>query len=435
MIDRQTSAPHPCRARTRLAIAPALSLAALCWVAACGMASATTRPWPQAWIATWATSPQAYHVGPEGPKPHLAGRTVRERMRVTFGGDELRVRLSNEFGKTPLVIGGASIGVSTSPGTVAPGSLRTLTFSGHRSIVVPPGAPVLSDPVKMRVPPGSDVSLSIFLPQIRHLPLTMHALGLRTAVISPPGDYTGKLRMPEAAHTDSSVFVTQLLVPRKPGQAVIVAFGDSITDGDRSTVNALRNWPDDFERRLVAAGLGQKLAMVNEGISGNQLRHDFAGVSAQARFDRDVLSIPGARYVIVLEGINDIGFPGVSFMGHTLEPASAMPTAEDIIEADRQLIARAHAQGLEILGGTLTPFKGTFAPYYTAAKDRVREQVNRWIRTGGAFDGVIDFDAALRDPRHRQRYLPLYSSSDHLHPSDAGYRKMADTVSLALFRH
>ena len=421
------------RSPTRAPSAAALGFLIATGLIAGGRAAAAMRPGPRQWIATWAASPQAYRPGPEGPEPQVAGRTIRERLRVTFGGEELRVRLSNEFGKTPLTIGGATIGVPTGPGSVAAGSLRTLTFSGRKSIVVPPGAPVLSDPVRMHVPPGSDVSLSLYLPQTPHVPLTLHTLGLRTAVISPPGNFTAKRRVPQAARTDSCVYVTELLVPRKPGQAVIVALGDSITDGDRSRVNALRNWPDDFERRLVAAGLGTQLAIVNEGISGNQLRHDFAGVSALARFDRDVASIPGARYVIVLEGINDLGFPGVTLLGHRLAPASAMPSAADLISAYRQLIARAHAHGLKIFGATLTPFKGTFAPYYTASKNKVRRAVNHWIRTSGAFDGVIDFDAAVRDPRHPQRYLPRYSSSDHLHPDDAGYQAMADAVPLSLF--
>ena len=420
--------------RTRGALgAAALGLLLAIGPIGAGGAAAAMRPRPRQWIATWAASPQAYRPGPEGPEPQVAGRTIRERLRVTFGGDVLRVRLSNEFGKTPLTIGGATVGIPTGPGSVAAGSLRTLTFSGRKSIVVPPGAPVLSDPVSLHVPPGSDVSISLYLPQTRHLPLTLHTLGLRTAVISPPGNFTARAHLPQAARTDSCVYVTQVLVPRKPGQAVIVALGDSITDGDRSSVDALRNWPDDFERRLVTAGLGERLAIVNEGISGNQLRHDFAGVSALARFDRDVVSIPGARYVIVLEGINDLGFPGVTFMGHRLAPASALPSAADLIDAYRQLIARAHAHGLKIFGATLTPFKGTFAPYYTAAKNRVRRAVNHWIRTSGAFDGVIDFDAAVRDPRHPQRYLPRYSSPDHLHPDDAGYQAMAEAVPLSLF--
>ena len=395
--------------------------------------SASAAPAAQAarrWIATWAASPEAYLAGPYEPKPHLAGRTVRERMRVTFGGDALRVRISNEFGKTALIVGRVTIGVPTGPGSVAKGSLKTLTFSGQKSIVVPAGTPVLSDPVDIHVPPGSDVSVSIYLPQRKHLPLTLHALCLRTAAISQPGNFTNKLRLPRATYTDSCVYVTELLVPRKPGQALIVAFGDSITDGFGSTVNGLSTWPDDLERRLVAAGLGSKLAVVNEGISGNRLLHAFIGVNAQARFGSDVLSIPGARYVILLEGINDIGFPGVDFA-----PPSAMPTAGDIIAAYRQLIARAHVHGLEVFGGTLTPFKGTVAPYYTSAKESIRERVNHWIRTSGAFDGVIDFDVALRDPKHPHRYLPRYSSPDHLHPGDAGYRKMADTVNLTMFHN
>lgn len=435
MNDPQTPTRRNPSATALIAAAPVLAvLTAFCLMASGRLAGAATPAWPQRWIATWTASPQAYHTGPEGAMPQLAGRTIRERMRVTVGGDALRVRISNEFGTTPLAIGGATIGTPTGPASVAPGSLKTLTFSGRKSIVVPPGAPVLSDPVKMGVPPGSDVSISIYLPQTRHLPITLHMLGLRTAAISPPGDFTARLRLPEAASTTASVFVTALMVPRTPGQDAIVALGDSITDGNNSTVDALRNWPDDFARRLAAAGLERKIAIVNEAISGNQLRHDFAGVGALARFDRDVLSIPGARYVILLEGINDLGFPGANMLGHLLAPLSAMPSAQDIIGAYRQLIARAHAHGLKIIGATLTPWEGTDLPgYYTALKEPVREAINRWIRSSGEFDGVIDFDAALRDPSDPHRLLPRYASRDHLHPSDAGYQAMADAVSLSLF--
>jgi len=416
--------------------APILLLGALCAAAGLRTGSAAAPPAsPQRWTTTWAASPQAaWKSGPPGSYPDAAGRTIRERMRVTVGGDALQVRLSNEFGTGPLVIGSATVGVPTGPGSVAPGSLKTLTFSGQKSIAVPPGAPVLSDPVEMHIAAGSDVSISLYCPQTRDLPLTDHATGLRTAVISPPGDFTSNVNVPQASNTTSSLYVTALLVPRKPGQVAIVAFGDSITDGNRSAVDTLSNWPDDFARRLAAAGLGEKIAIVNEGIGGNQLRHDFAGVSAEARFDRDALSIPGARYIVLLEGINDLGFPGAKMMGHLLAPPSAMPTANDIIAAYRQLITRAHDHGLKIIGATLTPWEGTDLPgYYAALKEPVREAINHWIRTSGEFDDVIDFDAVLRDPAHPHRLLPRYASSDHLHPSDAGYRAMADAVNLSLF--
>lgn len=411
----------------------ALLLGLLC--AASGLRTASAAP-PQPWIATWAASPQAPWVsGPAGSYPNLAGRTIRERMRVTLGGDELRVQLSNVFGTRALRIGHATVGLANGASSVVPGSIQTLTFGGHPSIVVPPGAPVLSDPVPLRIPADADVSISIYCPQTRNLPLTYHATGLRTAIISPPGDFTSRVSVPEASSTTSSLYVTALLVPREPGQATIVAFGDSITDGNRSKVDALRNWPDDFARRLAAAGLRQRIAIVNEGIGGNRLLSDFVGTSALGRFERDVLTVPGARYVIVLEGINDLGFSGARMGAHLLAPTSALPKARDIIAAYRQLIARAHAHGLKIYGATLTPWEGTDLPgYYASFKEPIREAVNHWIRTSGAFDGVIDFDAALRDPKDPHRMRSRYVSSDHLHPNDAGYQKMADVLRLSLFR-
>lgn len=387
---------------------------------------------PQPWISTWAASPQSA-MGGGGTA--IDGQTIRQRMRVTVGGDRLRVHFSNAFGKNPLVIGHATVGVPTDPASVKAGSIREVTFGGRRSVTIPPGAPAVSDPVAIDVPAGSLVTVSFYLPE-KPDAYTVHSLGLRTAIITPKGDFTDQATVSEASKSDSIYFVMGLSVPKKGDAFTIVAFGDSITDGTNSTVEADASWPANFARRLAAAGKANTIAIVNQGIGGNQLRRDFAGVSAQARFDRDALAIPGVKYIVLLEGINDLGFPGARMGQQLLAPADAMPTADDIIAAYQQLIARAHVHGIKIYGATLTPFKGTDLPgYYAESKEPVREKINEWIRTSGAFDAVIDFDAVLRDTEDPHRAAtPLISPRDHLHPSDAGYKKMADSIDLSLFK-
>jgi len=407
-----------------------------CLVLLCGLrqAGAGNAAPPQSWLTTWATSPQQSLS--DGDLA-LNGQTIRQRMRVTVGGHQLRVQLSNAFGKTPLVIGNATVGIPLDPASVASGSIKALTFSGKKSVTIPPGAPMLSDPVDIDLPADGEISVSLYLPQKLQSPLTMHSLALKTGIISPAGDFTASEHMPQAAKTESSLFITALLVPRtSTRQFTVVAFGDSITDGNDSPLDGERSWPADFARRLKAAGRADSVAIVNQGIGGNQLRRDFAGVSALARFDRDALSLPGVRYVVLLEGINDLGFPGARMGEMQLAPADSMPGADDLIQAYRQLIARAHVRGISIIGATVTPFEGTDLPgYYADFKEPVREAVNHWIRTSHAFDAVIDFDALLRDPVEPHRaQARLISPMDHLHPSVAGYQAMADAVDLALFR-
>jgi lysophospholipase L1-like esterase len=233
-----------------------------------------------------------------------------------------------------------------------------------------------------------------------------------------------------------------VLVPAQPAQRLVVAFGDSVTDGDGSTVDADRNWPSDLVRRLVATPEGSKVAVVNEGIVGNRLLNDCFiasagcfGVSALARFDRDALAQPGVTHIVLLEGINDIGFPGAELGGGYLADAADVRTSEDLIGAYRQLISRAHAHGVKIIGATITPFEGVDVPgYYSESKEAVRRGVNKWIRSSGSFDGVIDFDAVLRDPDHPTRLLPRFASEDRLHPNDLGYQAMADAIDVALFK-
>ncbi len=377
----------------------------------------------QRWIGTWTASPQAA----EPPGATLQDQTIRQVVRTSVAGDKVRVRLSNEFGTTPLVVGAASIARHSTGAAIVAGSDRPLTFGGRRSITLAPGAPALSDPIDFDVPAVGNIVVSLYLPKAS-VPRTVHSLGVATTYISTPGDYSTAVVMPTASTAQSWFFLTGVTVDASRRSAAIVALGDSITDGFASTVDANRRWPNLLAERLQASRRSAHVAVLNHGISGNRTLFDFIGPNAQARLDRDVLAAPGARFVILLEGINNIGIPGA--FGLTNEVVSA----EDIIAGHKQIIARAHERGLKIYGGTLTPFEGTIFPgYYTAEGEAKRQAVNHWIRTSRAFDAVIDFDKAIRDPANPTRMLPAYDSGDHLHPNDAGYQAMANFIDLRLF--
>ena len=392
-----------------------------------------------AWIATWAASPQPADPNPNEPLLKIDDQTVRERVRVSIGGAQIRVRLSNEYGSLPLLIGWATVGVPNDPTSVRPGSIQTVTFGGRNSVMVPAGAPVLSDPVAFPVNSGAEISISLYFPKRVATP-TLHELALKRAVVSQHGDHTRAERIEGGAESESSILVSAVLVPVQPSQRLIVAFGDSVIDGYGSTLDADHNWPSDLIRRLGKTPEGSKVAVVNAGIGGNRLLSDGGinpsfGVSALARFDRDALALPGVTHIVLLEGINDIGFPGAKLNGRYLANPADMRTPENLIDAYRQLISRAHAHGVNLIGATISPFEGVdFPGYYSESKEAVRQTVNRWIRTSGSFDAVLDFDAVLRDPDHPSRLLPRFASKDHLHPNDAGNRAMADAINLALFK-
>jgi len=396
---------------------------------------------PSRWIATWAASPQS--AGPDAREPllNIEDQTVRERMRVSIGGTHICIRLSNEYGSSPLMVGSATVAVPNDASSIRPETIQIATFGGKNSVTIPAGAPVLSDPVAFAVTRGEEISISLYFPQRVATP-TWHALALKRALVSQHGDHTHAAKIEAGAVSESSILVSAVLVPAHSSQSLVVAFGDSVTDGDGSTVDADHNWPSDLIRRLEKMDEGTKIAVVNEGIIGNRLlSHCFianAGcfaVSALARFDRDALAIPGVTHIVLLEGINDIGFPGAKLDGSYLADPTDAPSPEDLIAAYRQLISRAHVHGVKVIGATISPFEGVdFPGYYSESKEATRQAANKWIRTSGAFDGVIDFDAVLRDPDHLSRLLPRYASKDHLHPNDAGYQAMADAIDLSLFQ-
>ena len=388
------------------------------------------------WIATWAASPQSGSPNPREPLLKIDNQTVRERVRVSIGGSQIQLRFSNEFGSSPLLIGSATVALSTDAFSVKKESIRSVTFEGHSSITIPPGAPVLSDPIRFPVTSGSEISISIYFPKRVTTP-TLHAFAFKHAVVSQRGDFTHAEKIDAAVVSTASISISAVLVPAQPLERLVVAFGDSITDGDGSTVDADNNWPNDLIRRLAKASEDSTLAVVNEGIIGNRLLHDgdIFGVSALGRFDRDALFLPGVTHIVLLEGINDICFPGAKMDGQYLADPAETRSVQDITDAYRQLISRAHAYGLKLIGATITPCEGVdIRGYYSEAKDATRQAVNKWIRTSGTFDGVIDFDAVVRDPDHPSRLSPRFASKDHLHPNDDGYKAMADSIDLNLFK-
>ncbi len=389
-----------------------------------------------AWIASWAASPQSGSPNPREALLNIDNQTVRERVRISMGGSQIQLRFSNEFGSSPLVIGSATVAVPTDASSVEQESIRSVTFEGHKSVTIPAGAPVLSDPITFPVIFGAEISVSIYFPKRLTTP-TLHAFAFKHAVISQHGDFTHTEKIDAATTSTASISVTAVLVPAQPSQRLVVAFGDSITDGDGSTVDADNNWPSDLIRRAANTSKTSALAVVNEGIVGNRLLHDgdIFGISALARFDRDALVPAGVTHIVLLEGLNDICFPGAKMDGQYLADPNEMRSVQDITDAYRQLISRAHVRGLKLIGATITPCEGVDIPgYYSEAKEATRQAVNKWIRTSGTFDGVIDFDAVVRDPNHPSQLLPKFASKDHLHPNDDGYKAMADSIDLNLFK-
>ena len=402
--------------RSRLALVVALASCLTTWTSFAG-----PKENDQAWVATWGASPVA-PLPANTTNPGFTNQTVRLVVHTSLGGDEARVRLSNAFGTESLVIGAAHIALRGMNAGIVSGTDRALTFSGSGSVTIPPGALVVSDSVKLGVPALSDLAVSLFLPGPTGQ-ATWHAAALATNYVSQPGDFTGAVDMPVDHTVASWFYLTDVEVNSSKDTFAVVTFGDSITDGTRSTPDTNHRWPNLLAERL--AQHHAKSSVVDQGIAGNRVLHDLVGPNALARFDRDVLAQAGVGYVIVLLGINDIGR---STTGQPPQPVNA----EEIIGGYRQMITRAHQQGLKIVGCTLTPFEG--AAYFTPEGETKRETVNNFIRTGGAYDGVIDFDSAVRDPSHPSRFLPMYDSGDHLHPNDAGYKAMADAIDLSLFK-
>ena len=377
------------------------------------------------WVGTWAASPvAAKNPDAKFGAPGTDGTTLREIVHISIGGLSIHVIFTNEFGLDPLTIGAGQVALSSGTSTITAGSSVQLTFGGKPSVIIPPGALVVSDPVPLKVAPASNLAVSLFLPDQPINQLTLHPFADQTNYLVPGNAVTAaSLDSPQTFFTWD--FLKGIDVTADAKAASIVTFGDSITDGAHSTRDANARWPDVLGSRLQANKKTENLGVLNEGIGGNRVLHDTAGPSALARFDRDVLAQTGVKYLIIMESINDIG--------HATDPANPydVVTAEDLIVGLGQLATRAHTHGIRVIGATLTPFVG--AKYQSPAGEEMRQAVNKWIRTTNQFDGVIDFDKVTTDPIHPGMFLPLDDSGDHLHPGDDGYKAMGESIDLNLF--
>ena len=353
-----------------------------------------------------------------------ADTTYREVVHVSLGGPLVRVALSNEFGTDPLSITAAHVALRDRADGIQMSSSNALTFGGKPSVVIPPGGMVWSDEATVAVKPFADVTVSLFVPaQPMHV-VSMHAFANQTGY-TVEGDEVGRVSLTAPKTMESWPFLKGVAVKVGPEDATVVCFGDSITDGTASTKDANLRWPDLLAKRLAANKQTKNLGVLNAGIGGNRVLHDGYGPNALARFDRDVMAQPAARYVVLMEGINDIG--------NATSPKGAhdVVSADDLIQGLAELAARAHTKGLKVIGATLTPFVG--AGYQSDAGETMRQAVNAWIRTTKDLDGVVDFDKATEDPGQPGRLSAEADSGDHLHPKDGGYRRMADAFDLKMF--
>jgi lysophospholipase L1-like esterase len=376
------------------------------------------------WVGTWACSSQRVEPANNPPAPDLTGFTLRQVIHVSLGGRRVRLRLTNVFGDAALTFTAVHLARSAGGSAIDPATNRVLTFAGAQTATLPAGAPLLSDPVDFEVGTGADLAITLRIAKAPQA-VTGHP-GSRTTSFLVRGDFAAAAALPSPLRTDHWYFIEGLDVVADQSAGALVTLGDSITDGRGSTTNGNNRWPDQLVRRLQATNAGSRVGVLNAGIGGNRLLHDGIGPNALARFDRDVIAQAGVRWLVVFEGINDLGTAvGAAARGETAA------TPADIILAYQQCIERAHAHGIRVFGATITAFEGA-AAYDRLESEAGRQTINRWIRTSGRFDGVIDFDAATRDPRRPARLDPAYDSSDHLHLNPSGYERMARAVDLAL---
>jgi lysophospholipase L1-like esterase len=350
--------------------------------------------------------------------------TLREIVHVTIGGPMLRVIFTNEFGTEPLTIGAAHVAVSQGGSTINLVSAAGLTFGGRTSVIIPPGALVVSDPATVNLPAASDLAISFFLPAQPINGVSAHGSANQTSYTAP-GNVVGAKTLDSPTEIRSWPFVKGVDVKVSAASGAVVAFGDSITDGAFAAINQNARWPDELARRLLADPRTAGLSVLNEGIGGNRILHDNTGPSALARFDRDVIALSGVKYLIILEAINDIGH------AYDTHRVYDVVSADDLIAGYMQMAERAHTHGIKVYIATLTPYVG--ASYASPAGEQVRQAVNQWIRTTPQIDGFIDFDKATQDPANPAMFLPAYDHGDHLHPSDPGYKAMGDAIDLKLF--
>jgi lysophospholipase L1-like esterase len=377
------------------------------------------------WVGTWTATP----APAEGAA--FGNHTIRMMPRVSLGGSVVRVRISNAYGASPLAIGAARVALRDKGAAIVSATDRRLTFGGEAKATVAAGAVVVSDPVDLEVPALADLAVSVHLPQ--DLPASFGITGRyarQTNYISPVGDFTAETAMPVGKLTDDWYFVCGVDVAAPTETLGIVAVGDSLTDANISTHDGHHSWPSQLARRLIARAKdqgGRPAAVMNQGLGGNRILHDVRGDSGLRRLDRDVIAQPGVSHAIIMLGTNDLRNRGA-------DPAQEV-TAAQMIAGLKQIALRGQAREIKMLGCTLTPYwNETFLPgAWNPRRETVRQAVNTWLREGSAFDFLIDFDRALRDPENPLRMVPKFDCGDHLHPSDLGYRTMGDAIDLALF--
>ena len=376
------------------------------------------------WVTTWGCAPQLVEPGNRPPAP-LANSTLRQFVHTSIGGKHLRVRFSNAYGTSPVAINSAHVALSAGSGSAGAGEINTatdtpLTFGGAPAVVIAPGEVALSDPIEFDLPPLANVAVSINFGDISATTINGHP-GSRTTSFIASGNQVGAASLPTASRTAHWYIITGIDVLADSSRKAIVVLGDSITDGRGSTTDGNDRWPDSFARRLNANAPMAAPAVVNMGIGGNAI---FGGLGPAAvkRFDRDVLEQSGVRWLIVFEGVNDMG-------GAREGGCPALVT--NLISAYTTFANKAHARNIRAYAATITPFGGN--GYYTVAHEAARQSVNAWIRTNSVYDGVIDFDGVVRDPATRTNLLSTYDTGDHLHLNPTGYKAMADAIELDLF--
>ncbi|MEO0061944.1 MAG: hypothetical protein RLZZ08_504 [Pseudomonadota bacterium] len=398
---------------------------------AAGALMALAVPAHAEWVGSWAASPHA-PLGTQGP--FAAGSfdnvTITQIVRITEGGRQLRLRLSNRYGPGPLEVGEVRVVQIDAAGNEVAGSARALTFGGQKGAVIPRGSPFVSDAVDVDLPDLARLKVEMFLPKPTG-PCTCHLTGMDTLAVSPPGNFVGQPFTPVST-AQYRAFISAIEIDSPDARGTIVAFGDSITDGVGSTPGANRRWPDVLAERLQAAG--QEWAVANAAISGNRVLSPGMGEAALARFDEDVLSLPNVKAMIVFEGVNDIGNRFGTRSGGPQLPGMDQPQidAAQMIAGYQQLIARAHARGIRVIGSPIGPYKG--ASYWTEEGEAARQTINDWIVNGGAFDGIVRLDTAFADPADPRQMRDGYHMGDHLHGSDAGLKAVGDSIDLKLFR-
>jgi lysophospholipase L1-like esterase len=397
-----------------------------------GAALAFAGPAEAKWVASWTAAPHA-PIGTSGPFAAASydNVTLSQVVRLTEGGDKLRVRFTNRYGQHPLKIGAARVFRIDDAGKEVPGTSRALTFGGNAGATIPTGAPFTSDPVALETPDLSRLRVEFYLPEATG-PCTCHLTGQDELDVSPPGNFVGKAFTP-ADTKQFRAFLAGVEVDSPDALGTIVAYGDSITDGVGSTPGRNTRWPDILADRLQAAG--REWAVANEAISGNRVLSPGMGAAALTRFDADVLSLPNVRYMIVFEGVNDLGIQyGAARNGGPPIPglANTPIDAAMMIAGYKQLIARAHLHGIKVIGSPIGPYKG--ASYWSPEGEKAREKINDWIVHGGAFDAVIRLDTAFADPADPQKIREGYHFGDHLHGNDVSYKAVGDSIDLKLFK-